>query len=107
MKNLTLPLVALALTAAAIAPAQTTTRYRYSQDLSALAKSTPSIAQRTMYVAFQLLDGSQAANDTSRVLLSNLRLTGGTFGDPLGNVGGVTVNADGSIGLRDNTPGSN
>ena len=101
MKALILtPLSLLAL--AAISSAQGPTSYRYSHDLSTLALPTPGLdsAGRTLYLDLQLSDGSQLGNGTTSVTLSNFVLTGGTFGDALPDIGGVT-RSGGQIVLRD------
>lgn len=106
----TLSLFALAFALIGSAQAIDPVIYHYSQDLSSLALPTPSLSSsaRRLYLGFQLLDGTQSGNNTTRVTVSNLSLTGGTFGATLDpNIGGVTVGTNGSVTLRDSSAGSN
>ena len=104
---LSVPLLSLGLAAFGAAQAPKPVLVRYSQDLSAFALPTPTFNDndRRLFLGFQLFDGAQGANNSTRVTLSNFRLTGGTFGDVLlPTIGGVTIGNDGSVTLRDSDP---
>ncbi|GEM_PF-2926047 len=95
-----LPLALLALPGLASALSAT---YRVTQNVGSLSLGQPEVTDPYLFLDFQLTDGTNAGNGNSKVEVSNLKLSGGSFDfsdSTFANLGNVSGSGN-SFTLRD------